>query len=164
MQINFVEYKDGVLALRTPPSVEVYTLIRNFKAGDYEIVRKKKKRSTDANSYCWELISKIAEKVQLPREEVYKQCIRDYGQTETVYAKTKTVAQALIAQWGTKGIGWQGEIIDFDENGYSICLYFGSSSYDSTQFSRFVDGIISECKQLGIETMSPQELASLLAI
>ena len=50
-----------------------------FNAGEYELVKAKKKRSLDANAYCWVLIHKIAEKVHEPPVEVYRTYIRDIG-------------------------------------------------------------------------------------
>ena len=34
----------------------------------------------------------------------------------------------------------------------------GSSRYDSAEMAHLLDGLISECKQLGIETATPEEL------
>ena len=40
-------------------------------------------------------------------------------------------------------------------------IYKGSSEFDSKEMSIFIDGIIQECKQLDIETMTPNEIAKL---
>ena len=37
----------------------------------------------------------------------------------------------------------------------------GSSEMDSGEFSKLLDGVIQECRQQGIETMTPQEAARL---
>ena len=37
----------------------------------------------------------------------------------------------------------------------------GSSEYDTGEMSRFIDGVISECKELGIQTMTPDEIEEL---
>ena len=34
----------------------------------------------------------------------------------------------------------------------------GSSDYDTAEMSQFIDGIISECKDQGIQTMTPNEI------
>ena len=36
--------------------------------------------------------------------------------------------------------------------------YEGSSKYDTAEMARFIDGIVQECEELGIETESPDEL------
>jgi hypothetical protein len=42
-----------------------------------------------------------------------------------------------------------------------LAILIGSSQYDSKQMATLIDGIVSECKELGIETMTPQELEGL---
>jgi hypothetical protein len=43
-----------------------------------------------------------------------------------------------------------------------VILYYGSSTYDTAQMSRLINNIIEECRQLGIETKSEEEVQSLL--
>jgi hypothetical protein len=40
-------------------------------------------------------------------------------------------------------------------------VYKGSSEYDTREMSIFIDGIVSEAKQLNIETLTPKELENL---
>jgi hypothetical protein len=40
-------------------------------------------------------------------------------------------------------------------------MYYGSSVYDTKQMSQLIDCIVQDCKTVGIETMTPQELAAL---
>ena len=40
-------------------------------------------------------------------------------------------------------------------------IYKGSSEYDSREMAILIDGVISEAKEMGIETMTPQELERL---
>ena len=39
----------------------------------------------------------------------------------------------------------------------------GSSEYDTKEMSRLIDGLASECKEMGIETMPPEELERMMA-
>ncbi len=41
----------------------------------------------------------------------------------------------------------------------NVRSYYGSSQYDTAQMSRLIDLIVQECRQQGIETATPQELA-----
>ena len=43
----------------------------------------------------------------------------------------------------------------------NIRFFWGSSKYDTANMSRLIDGIISECKEQGIETLPPEELERL---
>jgi hypothetical protein len=38
----------------------------------------------------------------------------------------------------------------------------GSSEYDTKEMSRFIDGIVAEAKELGIETLPPAELETMM--
>ena len=46
---------------------------------DLTIERHRKKRSLDANAYCWVLIGRLAEKMRISRETIYREAIRDIG-------------------------------------------------------------------------------------
>ena len=44
---------------------------------EYEIKEHKEKRSLDANAYCWILCKKIADKLHITKEEVYRKNIKE---------------------------------------------------------------------------------------
>ena len=49
------------------------------------------------------------------------------------------------------------------EKGFTnVITYYGSSSYNTAEMTKLIDLIVQECKQLGIETKTPEELRSLL--
>lgn len=39
----------------------------------------------------------------------------------------------------------------------------GSSAYDTKEMSDLIEGLIGECKQMGIETLPPEELERMMA-
>ena len=43
----------------------------------------------------------------------------------------------------------------------NVIVYYGSSTYDSKQMSVLIDRIVQDCKELGIETLPPDELLRL---
>lgn len=122
-----------------------------------------KKRSLDANAYCWTLISRMAEKLKIPKTEIYRQAIKEIGgNSDTVCIQDKAVSQ-LCDGWQRNGIGWQTETMPSKIEGCTnVVLYYGSSTYDSAQMSRLINIIVDECRQLGIETKSKEEVESLL--
>lgn len=129
---------------------------------ELEIRRQKKNRSRDANAYAWVLIDKLAEKLSLTKEEVYKNVIREIGGvSETVYVRTKA-APEMIRIWKSRGIGWQVEIMPSQIDGFlNLILYYGSSVYTTRQMTSLIDQLIAECKEQGIETMTPDEMSRL---
>ena len=40
-------------------------------------------------------------------------------------------------------------------------VFKGSSEFDTEEMSIFLDGIIQECEQLGIQTLTPNQIASM---
>ena len=41
-------------------------------------------------------------------------------------------------------------------------IFRGSSTYDTKEMSILIDGIVTECKELGIETLPPEEVKRML--
>ncbi len=125
----------------------------------YEIKEYRQKRSLDANAYCWVLCKEIANKLHITKEEVYRKNIRDRGKFEIIPIKKEAI-DTFINAWTSKGIGWICEIFGKSKlDGYkNIIAYYGTSVYDSKEMSIFIDGIVQEAKQLGIETLTLDEL------
>ena len=48
---------------------------------DVKIVKNREKRSNNANSYLWELCTQIGNVMNLSKNEVYLQMLKDYGQS-----------------------------------------------------------------------------------
>lgn len=44
---------------------------------------------------------------------------------------------------------------------YNLQCWYGSSQFDSSQMHRLIELIVQECQQLGIPTMTPEEIAKL---
>jgi len=120
------------------------------------------KRSKTANAYAWVLIDKIAEKMRISKSEVYKSHIRDLGgNSETVCILEKS-ADKLCQCWQGNGLGWSTERFPSKIPGcVNVTLFVGSSAFDVPTMSRFIDNLIYDAKELGIETMTPAELARL---
>ena len=133
----------------------------------WEVTKRKKKRSLDANGYYWKLVSEIADKLRVSKNEVHNILLRRYGQAEgidgrlvTVYIPDteKAAKQALMAedyhikptsyvQAGSKGQTFRAYI-----------LLRGSRTYNTKEMSVLIEGTIQEAEQMGIHTLTPKEL------
>ena len=123
----------------------------------------KQKRSLDANAYCWVLIGKIAEKTNVPKDEVYKEAIRGIGGNYDVVCIKEEAAESLRRAWESNGLGWQTEVMLSKLDGCTnVLLYYGSSVFSQDQMSRLIENITQDCKALGIEVKSQAEIDSLL--
>jgi len=128
-----------------------------------EIKEYRKKRSLDANAYAWVLIGKLAGKLHISPEEVYRAAIRDVGDNYEVTPIRNDALERWKNIWAQNGIGWICDEIGASKiEGYTnVRNFYGSSAYDKAQMSRLIEIIVQECKNQGIETMTPVELARL---
>lgn len=127
-----------------------------------EIKKYRPRRSLDANAYCWSLIGKLAENQSLPVEEIYRHYIREVGGNSEVVCVKNSAVERLKEGWGKNGIGWVTDTLPSKIDGCTnVILYYGSSTYDTAQMSRFIENIVQDCKALGIETATPEQLSLL---
>jgi hypothetical protein len=117
-----------------------------------DIKQHRKKRSMDANAYLWVLCNKLAEKLRITKEEVYKKAIRDVGQFEIVPIR-EDVVERWITAWDSKGMGWFAELMEDSKlEGYKkVISYYGSSIYNTAEMARLIEEIVSICKEQGVE-------------
>lgn len=155
---------DGTQLLTLAIQGDFRPYIEEFDGKDLkcEIKPFKAKRSLSANAYAFVLINKLAEKLNISPQEVYKNAIRHIGGVSTVVCCQDRAVEEFRKGWESNGIGWQTEILDSKIDGCTnIICYYGSSTYDTKQMSRLIDNIVQDCKAVGIETMTPAELERL---
>lgn len=163
-----VSYISGKPVLSVEVNEDQRTLCQMFDELKAEklsikISKYKKKRSLDANAYCWTLIGKLAEKLNIPRTDIYRSAIKEIGGNSDIVCIQNKAVDSLCDGWTRNGIGWLAETIPSKIDGCTnVVLYYGSSTYDTAQMSRLINNIVDECKLQGIETKSDEELDSLL--
>lgn len=136
------------------------------------ICPKKVKRSLDSNAYFWGLADKLAERLSLTgdkpitKEEIYQSYIKDIpGENEILPIKDCAV-EKFISSWQSKGLGWVCEVIGQSKlTGYTnVIAYYGSSCFSKKSMSMLIDMVVEDCKEYGIETKTPEEIAKLKAL
>lgn len=132
------------------------------KTYDLEIKEHRKKRSLDANAYCWVLLNKLSGVLKIPAETLYRTIIHNIGAYTVVPIRNDAV-EKYTQIWQANGIGWIVDNLGESKiDGYTnLKCFHGSSSYDSKEMSRLIDEIVLCCKEQGIETSTPAELALL---
>lgn len=130
---------------------------------DLDIKKTPKKRSLDSNSYYWVLCGKLAAKLKSTPIDIYRQHILDIGDNYEVLPIKDEAVDKFAEAWTKNGAGWVISIIGPSKlNGYTnLMAYYGSSTYDSKQMTRLIDLVVEDCKENGIETMTPGEIAQL---
>lgn len=144
-------------------------IVRNHKDKlyDLEVKEHRKKRSNDANAMMWTLIHQMSEILHLPPTEIYQGYIPDVGNNFWISpVKPEDIAERT-ADWCRGHIGRMvddmGPCRISELKGYhNLKMYRGSSEYDVPTFSRLLDLVLQDCKQLGIPTMSERERSLLL--
>ena len=160
MKLDSARYEGGELILSTSDP-EARRVAYKFKAGEYELLRAKKKRSNEANSLYWELCGRLARAVNEPPEEVYKRHIRDIGNYEVLCVQDKAV-ENFTRRWCNNHLGRMVETRASKIAGCTTVLaYYGSSDFDKTQMSRLIDNCIQDRQAVGVETW-PEDKVALL--
>ena len=137
------------------PAIECVTSAPLDKNKKYELVIKeyRKRRSKDANAYFWEFLDRLATKMRMGKQELYRELIRDIGGVSTIVCTKNEAVPVLIDKWSQNGIGWFADVEESKIAGCSnVILYYGSSTYDPSQMARLIDRLISDCNMVGIDT------------
>lgn len=129
-----------------------------------EIKRWREPRSKNANAYFHVLVNKIAEAQRLGNDEVKKMMVLEYGTLAT--DETGSVLGAMVpentnieefypyAKWYKS--------MEVKDREYDCYLFYKQThTLDSKEMARLIDGTIYVAKGLGIETMTPDQLARL---
>lgn len=151
------------LCMQTNDARRLLDEIKPGKLYDVAIKEHRERRSLDANAYAWVLLDKLAERLRIPKTDLYRNYIREIGGNNETVCVLEAAADKLRGGWEHNGVGWQTETMPSKINGcVNVTLYYGSSTYDTAQMSRLIDLIVQDCKAQGIETMTPQQLSSLM--
>ena len=121
----------------------------------------RQKRSLTSNGYAWHLMQEIAEKSGLTKDDVYIECLKKYSRAFTHMIVHPEIIPRLAEDY--RVVVDLGEVLVNGKVGHQIQLYFGSSKFDTKEMSVFLDGIISECRDLGIEVIPQSDIDKLNA-
>lgn len=121
----------------------------------FDITEHREKRSRDANALLWACLGELAGALRSDKWTVYLQMLKRYGQYTYICVKPKAV-EAIKKQW--RECEEIGHITIDGQDSVQMLCYFGSSTYNSKEFSILLDGVISEMKEMGLETPADREL------
>lgn len=167
--ITFREIKleGGCLIIR-PEKADLgkaMALVRKHKNKlyDLEVKEHRQKRSLDANAYAWVLIHKLAAAMGIKPVEVYLNAVLNVGDNYTPMCVREQDVDRFIKSWESNGLGWPVRDLGYSQvpGCRNLMAYHGSSTYDTAQMSRLIDGLVQDCKALDIETLSPEKMEAL---
>lgn len=123
-----------------------------------EIKQFRAHRSLNANAYAWLLIGQIADILRAGKDEIYLKLLKRYGQSELVSVLSHVPIENYVKYYEEAG--------ESQLNGKMFThyrVYKGSSEFDTREMSIFIDGVVSEAKELGIQTETPNQIAEMKA-
>lgn len=130
--------------------------IRSYDMLDIKAVKHRKKRSLDANAYAWVLMTKIAQKQNTTKEEIYELMLQRYG---IVYSDDDGyVAITVKSSVDMSKIDGHWKFHRSNGEFTAYLMIKGTSEYDTAEMSYFIDRIVEEAKENGIETATPDEI------
>lgn len=135
------------------PQEIIQWLFDQDKNKKFEVKEYHKKRSLNANAYAWALIGKIADALRNSKDEIYLEMLKKYGQSEIV---------SVLSDINVTGyFKYFEEIATVKLQGKNFTYYKvfkGTSEYNTAEMAVFIDGVISEADELGIDTLPPNEV------
>lgn len=157
---------DGIwAAFRVNDRAKAAQLVQTVnKPHTLEVKPERKHRSLDANSYLWVLLDKLADAMKTTKETLYRAYIKDVGIFRDFHLSVEEAATFQVA-WSRLGTGWITEQVDYAQDGKRLTVraYYGSSTYNTKQMSRLIDLVVQDCRDQGIETKTPDELALMMS-
>lgn len=126
-----------------------------------EIEIKRKNRSKNANSYFWKLLQQLCEEMDLDVIKEYRRRVKELGIFKQWEIDTRNVP-TFVKLWEDRGIAWFTEKVEEIGNKTIINAYYGSSSYNSYQFSRLIGNLTQDCRSVGIKTLEDIEIEELI--
>ena len=123
---------------------------------EYKITEYHPKRSLNQNNYFYALQSQLASAIHTSNDELHELLLRRYSVpfpyedgTVTITLRSDVPVTALPGHWIQ---------VKTDGKWTAYMRIKGSHDMDSKEMSRLLDGLISECKEAGIETLTPEQL------
>lgn len=164
------DWKSGQLqitfSVNEPAVINEIESLKDCEKLSIEAKKYRAKRSLDANAYCWVLMTKIAEVIStveavISKDEVYEDMLQKYGyiyQDDDGYITVTVRSDVDMSKI-------QGHWKFYKGNGKfsSYLMIKGSSEYDTAEMARFIDAVVQEAKELGIETATPDEIERMKA-
>lgn len=162
MEKIVVHIKDmrGIIQAQTR-LLELQPNLKDGKEFDCTIEQHREKRSKNANDYSWTLQDRMAKILNRTITDVHNQMVLDYGVIET-YSIRKDAFESACRMFDYYQILGEGKVND--KEFVHVKAGLGTHLYNTLEMSKFIDGVVQEAKELGIETKTPQELSQLKSL
>lgn len=137
----------------------LYDELHDVEKLSIKIDKHREKRSLNANNYAWAIMTEMANVLRASKEEVYLNMLKRYGQSEII----SVLSHIPIGEY-VKYCEEAGESTLNGKLFKHYKVYKGSSEFDTREMSIFLDGVVSEAKEMDIPTETPDQIAKLKAL
>ena len=135
-----------------PADVERY----KDKELDITIVRHSKKRGLAANAMLWACLGEIAAAARTDNWSAYLYMLERYGKYSTILIKAEALPDLRHVWRETRIVG------EREDGMVEVLCFYGSSTYTTEEFSRLLDGVVSDMKELGLTPPPSREMQAAL--
>lgn len=121
----------------------------------YEVKEYKEKRNLYQNAKYWKLLNELALTLKIGVEELHFKMLKDYSQRYEILVPKDIKL---------RGIEYYEKKSKIIRNGQEFIVYqvfTPSHELNTREFALLLQGLCDECKEQGIETLSPNELKKL---
>lgn len=132
--------------------IEVSNLDQD-KVYDVKIEPFSEKRTKSMNSYYWVLVTELSSKLNTSKDELHAELIKRYAPRDYLSMLSQVNINDYFPYYDLQST--------YKSNGNtfkSYLVYKRSSDMNKSEFRGLLDGLISECHECGISTMTPQEI------
>lgn len=165
LDIDYETRKPKISLVLDTNDLDIVEQLKNENKLNIEMKKWYKKRSIDANAYCWVICDLIAKELSkngiTTKEEIYKDAILQVGTFELFIVQEKTF-ENFKRIWEKQGLGFLVQEVSRKDKCVKVNCYYGSSTYDSKEMSLLIEILVQLAKSLNIETKSKAEIDSLL--
>lgn len=146
--------RDGTVNITVTVDAEfakTYDALKDIPV-NVEIKKASKSRTLSQNAFMWSLCSEIGNAMTPPlgKDDVYRMAIKAVG-VYTHVAVPNWQVETLRKRWETNGTGWVIDVVDdFSVGSKWVCLYYGTSTYSTTEMRTVIEWLIDEAEQCGL--------------
>ena len=141
---GFACYPSGLMDVTFTVRQEELTDLEN-KDLDIKVTQHRERRSLDANALMWHCIGEISKSLTRDKWEIYLESLRKYGKYTYILLDEK-VGAAFKRLWRETEV--VGEVDVNGRKAVQLLCYYGSSTYDTKEFSVLLDVISEDMKDL----------------
>lgn len=164
--IDYNTRKTKISLLLDTKELDIVERLKNENKLNVELKKWFKKRSLDANAYCWKLCDLIAKELCkdgtiVTKENIYQDSLLQIGTFEPMIIEEKAY-ENFKRIWEKQGLGFLIKEVSRKDKCVKVHCYYGSSTYDSKEMSLLIKLLVDLAKSLNLETKPQQEIDSLL--